>query len=188
MIGTSFRVAVVAGTLALSLAVSQAAYAVAPDTTIDSGPPDDSLVMPGTVMTYTFSGVPSADSFECSIDDGPYATCTSPQSYNLGFYTHIFRVRAILGGQPDLTPAIRYWYVRNVPCEQAGADYRVAQGQYFKYQTKKGYTKEKLQRAKYAHNQHLIKKYTRKIKRLNKKIRYWRNAMDAASAKEDAVC
>ncbi len=125
--------ALAAAALSLGLAATPA-YAVAPDTTITSGP-DGAYVLPGPVP-FTFTSDQVGSTFECRIDDGVFAACPSPATYDLAFGTHFFRVRAVNGGVPDATPATRYWVVRNVPCEQAGEAYRVAQGKFFAWQQK----------------------------------------------------
>jgi hypothetical protein len=171
----------------LVVGTASPAAAAAPDTVITSGPADTARVLPGPV-TYTFEGVPSADSFECSVDGSPFAACTSPQTFDLPYGSHIFQVRAKIAGDTDATPALRQWIVRNVPCEEATAQYNAAKSSFFKHHTRLGYTKEKLQRAKDAGNQKLIEKYTRKKKKLQKQIKADQAAMDAALAQEQAVC
>jgi len=183
------RLGLTAAATALVVLVPQAAYAAAPDTTIDSGP-DDAYLLPGPVQ-FTFSAIGTSDGFLCSVDNadpGSYTPCTSPQTFDLPYGSHFFRVKAKNGAEIDATPAVRFWYIRNVPCEQAGEDYAEAQSQYFYYQSKKSYTKEKLRKAKAAHNQRLIDKYTKKLKKYKKKVRQWKAAMAAATAKEDQVC
>ncbi len=77
----------------------------APQTAIDSGPV-------GTVETaatvFAFSSEPGA-SFQCSLDDAPFAACASPQSYDsLAEGPHGFQVRAVDGaGNADPSPAQR---------------------------------------------------------------------------------
>lgn len=183
------RLGLTAAATALVVLVPQAAYAAAPDTQITSGP-DDAYLLPGPVQ-FEFIAIGASDGFLCSVDNadpGSYTPCTSPVTYDLPYGSHFFRVKAKNGAEIDATPAVRFWYIRNVPCEQAGAAYKQAQTDFFAAHTKKGYTKEKLQRAKDAHNEKLIKKYKKKINKLNKKIRDAQHRMDAAAAQEDAVC
>jgi hypothetical protein len=74
-----------------------------PDTTIDSHPGLGSNT--GNV-TFTFTSNPPGPLFECSLDAGGYAPCTSPKSYSgLQQGSHTFRVRAVNAAGPDLTPA-----------------------------------------------------------------------------------
>ena len=83
----------------------------APDTAIDSGP---SGTGNGPTATFAFSS-PAADvaSFECALDAGAYAACTSPLSLSgLADGSHTFKVRAIdTSGNADASPAIRTWTV-----------------------------------------------------------------------------
>ena len=81
-------------------------------------------------------------------------SCPSGQSatYDLPPGTHVFRVRYV-GLGTDPTPAQRIWTIRNVPCEQAGAAYQAAQGEFFVQQQKLVKAKKKLQRAKAARHQ-----------------------------------
>jgi CSLREA domain-containing protein len=84
-----------------------------PETAIDSGP---SGVTTSTSATFRFSaGEPS--SFECKLDNGAFASCTSPQDYaTLGDGAHTFSVRAIdSAGNRDESPATRTWTVDTAP-------------------------------------------------------------------------
>jgi Calx-beta domain len=84
-----------------------------PDTAIDSGPADPS----GSAdASFTFSGTDAGTgiaSFQCKLDAGSFAACTSPQSYSsLNDGEHTFEVRAIDGaGNLDLTPASFTWTI-----------------------------------------------------------------------------
>jgi hypothetical protein len=83
-----------------------------PETTITSGPL-------GTVQTdsaqFSFSGSSSegAVAYECNLDDGGFAPCSSPKSFgSLSDGSHEFKVRAKDSfGQVDPTPASRTWHV-----------------------------------------------------------------------------
>ena len=81
-----------------------------PETTIDSGPS-------GTVRqnsaSFAFSSDVANPSFECSLDDAEFGTCTSPADFsNLSDGSHTFRVRAIdQAGHVDASPASRSWTV-----------------------------------------------------------------------------
>src|SRR3954447_23090620 len=60
----------------------------APDTAIESGPPD---ITAATSATFRFSSNKMASRFECSLDGSPYGLCSSPTSYwSLGFGGHRF--------------------------------------------------------------------------------------------------
>jgi hypothetical protein len=80
-----------------------------PNTTIDRSPPSTSN---NASASFEFSGT-SVASFECKLDGGGFAPCTSPASYNaLADGTHTFAVRAIdHAGNGDDTPAQFTWLV-----------------------------------------------------------------------------
>ena len=92
---------------------------VAPDTMINSNPPNPTN---SASATFTFSGTdpltaPEAvASFECKLDMGMFAACTSPQMYSmLANGMHTFMVRAIDGaGNIDPTPASFTWVVDTI--------------------------------------------------------------------------
>jgi hypothetical protein len=81
-----------------------------PETLITSAP---TLPVHSPSATFSFSGTDdvSVASFECALDAGAFAACTSPKTYtNLLPGTHTFQVRAIDSiGQPDPTPASFTW-------------------------------------------------------------------------------
>jgi hypothetical protein len=86
----------------------------APDTSITSSPADPS----GSSVSFSFtgddgSGCSGVASFECQLDGGGFAACTSPKSYSgLGNGSHTFQVRAIDGaGNVDPTPASVTWTI-----------------------------------------------------------------------------
>ena len=84
-----------------------------PETTIDFGPS-------GTAGTNSASFGFSADvpgsSFECSLDDEAFGSCSSPRIYaGLADGQHSFEVRAIgPAGTIDATPAKRVWTVQTL--------------------------------------------------------------------------
>ena len=84
-----------------------------PDTVIDSGP---SGVMGQSSVTFTFHGSDTNDTFQCSLDGAPWASCTSPQVYTaLAEGAHTFQVRAInVDGEVDPTPAEATWTVDTI--------------------------------------------------------------------------
>ena len=88
---------------------------VAPETRVDSGPIGPTSA---TSATFEFSGtddVTAAGSltFECRVDDQPFAACASPASHqSLSGGPHTFQVRAIDGaGNADPTPASFAWSI-----------------------------------------------------------------------------
>lgn len=90
---------------------------------IDTAPPDTQILTtpsnPSTSAdaTFTFTGTDSAiatvASFECKLDMGMFAACTSPKTYmGLSQGSHTFQVRAIDGaGNIDPTPATFTWVI-----------------------------------------------------------------------------
>jgi serine protease len=82
---------------------------------IDTAPPE-TLIGSFDGTTFTFVSEAKA-TFECSLDDTPYAACVSPTTYP-GFAPggHLFRVRALdRAGNPDPTPAELRWTVGTAP-------------------------------------------------------------------------
>ena len=95
--------------------------------TVDATPPETQVdsPRPGTVTsptaTFTFSATDYSGSgvasFECRLDAGSWASCTSPKSYTgLIDGPHTFEVRATdVVGNTDPTPASRTWIVDTGP-------------------------------------------------------------------------
>jgi acid phosphatase type 7 len=83
----------------------------APDTTITSGP---SGTLKSREAEFTFSSNETGSTFECKLDGGAFAPCTSPAGLsNLSDGTHTFDVKATdAAGNTDPTPASRRWKVR----------------------------------------------------------------------------
>jgi hypothetical protein len=79
-----------------------------PQTTITSDAPDPA----STSATFTFTASEQS-TFECSLDDAAFASCTSPATYSaLADGPHTFRVRAVdRAGNTDPTPAEQDWTV-----------------------------------------------------------------------------
>jgi hypothetical protein len=78
-----------------------------PETTVASAPKSGAVA---TTATFAFSASEPA-SFECKLDDTPFAVCSSPKRYDsLATGQHRFEVRAIdAAGNPDATPAVHVW-------------------------------------------------------------------------------
>lgn len=90
---------------------------IPPDTTIDSGP---SGTVGVATAAFTFSGTDVGSgvaSFQCALDAGAFAACTSPKSYSgLSNASHTFYVRALdAAGNVDATPASSTWTVAAGP-------------------------------------------------------------------------
>jgi hypothetical protein len=85
-----------------------------PDTTISSGPS-------GTITTnsasFAFTSSESGSTFQCQLDSGSWATCTSPKAYSsLADGSHTFSVKAIdAAGNFDASPATRTFTVNTAP-------------------------------------------------------------------------
>ena len=76
---------------------------VAPETTIDRGPPRRS---PRRRVRFAFSADEPGSSFECRYDSNPFTPCSSPARARLGRKIHRFVVRATdPSGNTDLDPA-----------------------------------------------------------------------------------
>jgi hypothetical protein len=88
-----------------------------PDTTIDSHPPEATN---STSASFTF-GSSEPGTFECSLDGGDLAPCTSPTEYTgLGQGNHDFSVRAVdAAGNDDATPASDSWMIDLTPPQTA---------------------------------------------------------------------
>ncbi len=86
---------------------------VAPSTTIDSGP---SGLTNNASPSFGFSSNDAGASFECRLDSGSFAPCTSPKSYaGLADGAHSFEVRAKdAAGNTDASPASRNFTVDTV--------------------------------------------------------------------------
>jgi large repetitive protein len=83
----------------------------APNTTLGSGAPPPSTT--STSASFGFSSNESGSSFECSLDGGAWASCTSPRAYgDLAVGPHEFRVRARdAAGNTDGSPAAHSWTI-----------------------------------------------------------------------------
>ena len=83
-----------------------------PDTTITAGPAEGSTISTST-PTFSFSSTEAASSFECRVDGGSFAPCSSAfTTAALSNGQHTFSVRAIdPAGNPDPSPASRSFTV-----------------------------------------------------------------------------
>jgi peptidoglycan/xylan/chitin deacetylase (PgdA/CDA1 family) len=82
----------------------------APGTSITSGPTG---TVSSTAASFAFSSTESGVTFECKLDSGAWAACSSPKAYSgLSNGSHTFSVRAKdAAGNVDPTPATRTWTV-----------------------------------------------------------------------------
>jgi hypothetical protein len=80
------------------------------DTTITSGPPDKTKKKSAT---FTFTSDDPGATFECSLDGGAFASCTSPTSLKVKKGKHIFQVRSVdPAGNIDASAATDQWKVK----------------------------------------------------------------------------
>jgi uncharacterized delta-60 repeat protein len=81
-----------------------------PDTSISSGP---APATSSTTATFQFTASGGATAYECKLDAGAFAGCTSPKTYSpLAQGTHTFQVRARDAlGNTDASPATWTWTV-----------------------------------------------------------------------------
>jgi hypothetical protein len=116
------------GTLGISIAAGTAvdlagnlAPASGPSSTfnVDPTPPDTSITanpanpINATGASFSFTSTKAGSSFQCRLDGGAYAACTSPASYSgLAQGSHTFSVQATDGvGNTDPTPASFSWLI-----------------------------------------------------------------------------
>ena len=92
----------------------------APNTTIDSGPPNQTN---DPTPTFGFSSSETGSSFECKIDSGSYGSCGSPKTTtHLSDGSHTFYVRAVdSAGNFDTTPASRSFTVQTAAVQISGS-------------------------------------------------------------------
>jgi parallel beta-helix repeat protein len=81
-----------------------------PETTITSGP---AATTTASSATFAFAANEAGATFECALDTGAFASCTSPLLYTgLAAGAHQFRVRATdPAGNVDATPASHSWTI-----------------------------------------------------------------------------
>jgi hypothetical protein len=89
-----------------------------PNTTITSGPGAGSTTRDRT-PTFKFGASVAGATFTCSLDAGPFSRCSGPGASHttapLRDGSHTFRVRGILAGATDPTPASRTFTVDATP-------------------------------------------------------------------------
>jgi hypothetical protein len=86
----------------------------APETTIGSGPTNPAT---STSASFGFTSSEAGSTFECKLDTGAFAACTSPKAYSaLSTGSHTFSVRATdAAGNTDATPAAQTWTINTSP-------------------------------------------------------------------------
>jgi Big-like domain-containing protein/PKD domain-containing protein len=91
-----------------------------PDTTIASGP---SGTTSSTSASFAFTSSESGSTFECKLDTGAWAACTSPKAYSpLSAASHTFSVRATdAAGNVDASPSTRTWTIQSAPVDHQPA-------------------------------------------------------------------
>src|SRR3954468_17234641 len=79
-----------------------------PDTNITSSPPNGQS---GTTADWGFDSTETGGTFQCSLDGGAFAACTSPKSFaSLAQGLHVIQVRARdQAGNTDPSPALGFW-------------------------------------------------------------------------------
>ena len=93
-------------------------WTVEPVQTTINGIASGSVILSFTAGTETSD--PSMFTFECSLDDAPFAPCSSPITYTAEG-AHTFKVRAIdSNGNPDLSPASFSWTGNPSLCSMTG--------------------------------------------------------------------
>jgi len=121
------------GTLSITIAAGTAsdlagnsAAAAGPSTafTVDNTPPDTTITsQPSnptnqTSASFSFTSTEAGSTFQCKLDNGSFAACTSPASYSglASNQTHTFNVRATdPAGNTDPTPAAYSWVIDTTP-------------------------------------------------------------------------
>jgi hypothetical protein len=89
-----------------SYTVVAKALPVAPNTILGSHPKKTIKSKKKKVkVKFTFSSDVAGATFECKLDKGSFAPCTSPKTYRVKPGKHIFSVEAFGAGGPDQTPA-----------------------------------------------------------------------------------
>ncbi len=77
----------------------------APETTID-GPKKVKTTKKKAAVEFAFESSESDSTFECSLDDGPFAACTSPDKFKAKLGKHSFAVQATdAAGNTDASAA-----------------------------------------------------------------------------------
>ncbi len=167
----------------------------APDTTITGGPAEGSTISSASA-SFEFVGDPAGDtaSFECKLDGGAFAACTSPAGLTaLADGAHTFSVRAIdAAGNVDASPATRAFTVSTGPsaaCVAAQADLAKAETALKKASAKAKKAKAALKKAKKADKpKKKIKKLAAKAKKAKQKAKAAKSARNQAQSEVNKFC
>lgn len=90
---------------------------ILPDTFITSWEPNETFFN-GGIVTVRFSSDQATATFECQIDTSTFTACISPHSIDISILLdgqHTFRVRGVLNGQRDPSPAVFNFTVDRIP-------------------------------------------------------------------------
>jgi hypothetical protein len=93
--------------------------------TVDVTPPDTSFTdspangQSGPSASWSFDSTEANSTFQCSLDGGVFATCTSPKTFSsLAQGLHVIQVRAKdQAGNNDGSPALGFWTADSTPPE-----------------------------------------------------------------------
>jgi hypothetical protein len=99
-----------------------------PSTTISSGPSGSTT---STSASLAFTSSESGSTFECKLDSGNWAACTSPKAYSgLAAGQHTFSVRATdAAGNTDPSPATASWTITDTsPGDDTPPDTTITSG------------------------------------------------------------
>ena len=119
-VGLSWPITVPAGQVVTRSSVAFSADITPPETTIDAGPAG---LTNDPTPTFSFSSSQTGSSFECKVDSGSYAACSSPKTtVPLADGSHTFTVRAAdPAGNVDPTPATRVFTVKTAAVSVSGS-------------------------------------------------------------------
>jgi len=82
--------------------------ATASDTMITVHPANPTSIVDAR---FEFASTQAGSTFQCKLDGGAFAACTSPKDYSLGEGSHTFQVRAAKNGLTDPTAASYTWTI-----------------------------------------------------------------------------
>jgi hypothetical protein len=77
---------------------------------------------PRNSATFAFGGLDASATFECALDGAAFSVCSTPVEYDglaVDGAPHTFRVRAVVGGVPDPTPAEQRFRLDNTAPDTA---------------------------------------------------------------------